>query len=56
MSLSSLNAVPIKVMPNGSPGAFSTRGVAGVALTLTGWKPSGTVEKFDKYDLYVNKG
>jgi hypothetical protein len=30
-------------MPNGTPGAFEMMGFAGVATTLSGWKPRGTV-------------
>jgi hypothetical protein len=30
-------------MPNGTPGAIEIVGLAGVAITLSGWKPRGTI-------------
>jgi hypothetical protein len=33
----------MNAIPNGRPGAFSTTGFAGPAVTLSGWNPRGTV-------------
>ena len=55
MSLNSLNAVPIKLIPKGIPGPCQIIGLAASAGTESGWNPRGTILKV-KESKRMNKG